>query len=94
MKLNGNFLTEKGGLKSAARTTILANIASNLAILGTAEPVGDKHNVYSLPVYDSEGNTAYVNIDLSVSTIHPSERKVPEKKAKETNAAELFEIVE
>lgn len=92
MTIKGNFLTEKGQLKSAARATILAGIAENPAILGTAEQVNAK--CFTLPVVDSEGNTAYVNIDLSVSTIHPADRKVPEKKAKAPKEAEVFEIVD
>jgi hypothetical protein len=39
MTIKGNFLTDKGQLKSAARATILAGIAENPAILGTAEQV-------------------------------------------------------
>ena len=94
MKVNGNFLTEKGALKTGARTTILANVLANPAILATAEPVDEKGKVYTIPVSDSEGNVAYVNIDLSVSTIHPADRKVPEKKAKAPKEAEVFEIID
>ena len=90
MRIKGNFLSEKGNLKPAARTAILANIASNPAILGTAESVNAK--CYTLPVEDSEGNVAYINIDLSVSTIHPADRKEPVKKAKAPKEAEVFEI--
>jgi hypothetical protein len=90
MKIKGNFLSEKGNLKPAARTAILANVASNPAILGTAELVNAK--CFTLPVEDSEGNVAYINIDLSVSTIHPADRKEPVKKAKAPKEAEVFEI--
>lgn len=92
MTVKGNFLTEKGLLKSQARAVILANIASNPAILGTAEMVNAK--CFTLPVQDTEGNTAFVNIDLSVSTIHPADRKEPTKKAKAPKEAEVFEIVD
>lgn len=92
MQIRGNFLTEKGNLKSQARLTILEGIAANPALLGTAEKVSA--NVYAIQVTDSEGNVAYVNIDLSVSTIHPADRKEPVKKAKAPKEAEVFEIID
>ena len=94
MLLTGNFITSKGNLKSAARTTILAEIAANPALLATAQPVGDNGRVYCITATDSEGNVAYINIDLSVSTVHPSDRKEPVKKAKAPKEAEVFEIIE
>lgn len=94
MQISGNFITEKGNLKPAARTAILANVLSNPAILATAEPVGTNGKVYCIPVSDSEGHTAYINIDVTVSTIHPADRKEPVKKPKVAKEAEAFEIVE
>lgn len=90
MKINGNVLTEKGNLKPEARKAILANIVANPAILGTAEMVTDK--VFTLPVEGEDGIVAFVNIDLSVSTLHPASRKAPEKKAKAPKEAEVFTI--
>lgn len=92
MNIRGNFLTEKGNLKQEARETILAGIAENPALLGTATPVSKK--VYCIEATDSEGHVAYVNIDLSVSTIHPGERKVPTPKAKAPKEAEVFTIID
>lgn len=91
MKLNGNMLTEKGNLKPQARTQVLEFIANNVGILGTATQAKG-NNVYSIEVTDSEGNTAYVNIDVSVSTVHPADRKVPAKKAPVAKATETFSI--
>lgn len=91
MVIRGNFLTDKGNLKEQARQTILAGIAENPALLGTASQVSKK--VYCLEVNDSEGHTAYVNIDLSVSSIHPSERKVATPKPKAPKEQETFEII-
>jgi hypothetical protein len=91
MKINANVLTEKGNLKPEARKAILANIVANPAILGTASMVTDK--VFTLPV-ECEDGTVYVNIDLSVSTLHPADRKAPEKKAKAPKEAEVFEILD
>ena len=91
MKINGNVLTEKGNLKPEARKQILATIAGNPAILGTAEKVNDK--VFTLPV-ECEDGAVYVNIDLSVSTLHPADRKAPEKKAKAPKEVEVFEILD
>lgn len=92
MTINGNILNEKGNLKPAARTAILEAIAANPALLGTATPV--KANVYSLPISDSEGNTVYVNIDLSVSTLYAGDRKEPAKKVKPAAEAEVFELID
>ena len=92
MNIKGNFLTEKGNLKPAAREVILNSITENPALLGTAVQVTPR--VYCIEVSDTEGHVAYVNIDLSVSTIHPSERKEPVKKAKVPKEAEVFEIIE
>ena len=90
MKINGNVLTENGNLKPEARKAILANVVANPAILGTAEMVTDK--VFTLPIEGEDGIVAYVNIDLSVSTLHPADRKAPEKKAKAPKEAEVFTI--
>lgn len=90
MKINGNVLTENGNLKPEARKAILASVVANPAILGTAEMVTDK--VFTLPIEGEDGIVAYVNIDLSVSTLHPADRKAPEKKAKAPKEAEVFTI--
>jgi hypothetical protein len=92
MKISGNILTEKGNLKPVARKQILEAVAGNPALLGTASAVNAK--CFTLPVEDSEGNVAYINIDLSVSTIHPADRKEPVKKAKAPKEVEVFEIEE
>ena len=91
MKLSGNFLTEKGNIKPAARKAILEAVVANPAILGTAT-LAKGNNVFALEVTDGEGNVAYLNIDLSVSTIYPSDRKVPEKKAPVAKEVETFTI--
>lgn len=90
MKIKGNFTTSKGLLKSQARTVILEKIASNPAILASATPVNKK--TYVIPVEDTEGNVAYINIDLSVSTTHPADRKEPTRKASAPKVQEVFEI--
>lgn len=92
MNIRGNFLTDKGNLKPEARATILAGIAENPAILGTATPISKK--VYCIEATDTEGHVAYINIDLSVSTIHPADRKVPTPKAKAPKETETFSIIE
>lgn len=92
MNIKGNFLTEKGNLKPAAREVILNTITENPALLGTAAQVSPK--IYCIEVNDTEGHTAFINIDLSVSTIHPSERKEPVKKVKAPKETEVFEIIE
>lgn len=79
MKINGQIFTEKGNIRPDARKQILASVATNPALLGTADHVKD--NIYTIPVESGEG-TVYINIDLTVSTIHPSDRKVSVKKTK------------
>lgn len=91
MKLSGNILTEKGNLKPAARTQVLEYVSSNPAILGTAT-LAKGQNVYAIEINDAEGNTAYLNIDLSVSTVYPTDRKVPAKKASVAKEVETFTI--
>lgn len=79
MKINGQIFTDKGNIKPEARKQLLASIASNPAILGTAEHVKD--NTYTIPV-DCGERTVYVNVDLTISTIHPADRKPATKKSK------------
>lgn len=92
MTLRGNFLTDKGNFKAKARETILATVAANPAILGTATQVSPR--VYTIEVSDTEGNVAYLNLDLSVTTVHPADRKVPEKKPSTKAEPETFVILD
>lgn len=91
MRLSGNILTEKGNLKPAARAQVLDYVKGNPSILGTAQ-LAKGSNVYVIEICDAEGNTAYLNIDLSVSTVYPTDRKVPAKKALVAHETETFTI--
>lgn len=87
MKINVQALTEKGALKPIVRKTLVNYVAENPEVFAQAERVGEKA-VFTLPVYDAEGNTVYVNFDVTVSTVAAADRAERKPKAKVKAEAE------
>lgn len=90
MKIKTVALTEKGVVKTAVRKSLGAYVEKHQAdIFAKATKVEGK-NVYFLEVQDAEGNTIYVNFDVTVTTKAPydrAERKPRSKASAKDNSA-------
>lgn len=85
MKVSVNALTEKGQIKPAVRTKVAAFVDSNRELFAEATKIEGK-NSYVLPVLDAEGNTFYVNFDVTISNKSAADRV--ERKSTPKRAAE------
>lgn len=85
--ISGVILTDKQALKPSARNAIVASVLPMVSEgLSEFEKVGDK-NAFTLEFKDSNGNSAFATLTLTVSTLNPAdrkERKVPKKAEKPT----------
>lgn len=85
-------LNEKGNLKPAVRTQLAAYVAKHAdTVFAKAEKVEGK-NVYFIPVEDAEGNTVYINFDVTVSTKAPFDRAEKKRSPKAKASTDNVEV--
>lgn len=82
-------VNEKGNVKAEARKAIVAYVDTHRNVF--AEAVKNDNGTYSVAVTDTEGNTVYVNFDVTVSTKNAADR-AEKKSTRKVKEAETFDI--
>ena len=90
MKINGNILTETGLVKTQARKTLATYVANNRNIFEKATL--NENGTYSIQVQDSNGNVAYINFEVTISTLNANDRAKRKSRAKKEVATDSYEI--
>lgn len=89
MNIKGNVLTDKGVVKAGARKALVDYVAKNPNIFATAER--NENGTYTVDVTDDNGNTIYINFEVTVSTMNAGLRAPRKSKAKAT-APTTFDV--
>ena len=89
MRMTNVIVNEKGNVKAEARKAIVAYVDTHRNVF--AEAVKNDNGTYSVAVTDTEGNTVYVNFDVTVSTKNAADR-AEKKSTRKVKEAETFDI--
>lgn len=73
LTIKATALTEKGAIKPAVRTTVAAHVAAHPELFAEATKLDGK-NIYVLECKDADGNSLYVNFDVTVSAKSAADR--------------------
>ena len=84
-------LTEKGQVKPDVRKEVANLVATNRDLFTSAEKVDGKM-LFTLPIEDVDGNTFYVNYEVTVSNKPAAERAVRKSTPKAKVETESIEI--
>ena len=90
-RLNGNVLTDKGVVKTAARKALMEYIDTDRNVF--AEATRNANGTYSVAVEDASGNVVYVNFEVSVSAKIAADRAA-RKTTRKAKEAESFELAD
>lgn len=90
-RLNGNALTEKGMIKTAARKTLMECIDTDRNMF--AEATRNANGTYSIAIEDASGNTIYINFEISISAKNAADRAA-RKTTRKAKEAESFELAD